>query len=100
MKTQIQTSDVQAVLLTDGTWYRVAEGSFEIVTLLIVGTTGGGPLDAPARHREVGEAFTFVQFERRDGAERGAGDGDRISGDLSAIVAIKEKNAARREVVY
>jgi len=100
MKTQIQTGDIQAVLLVDGTWYRVKDGSFEIVTLTIDGAPSGGPLGGLPRHKEIGEAFTFVQYERREDAARGENAGERISGELSAIVAFRQKNSATRNVVY
>jgi hypothetical protein len=100
MKTQIQTNDIQSVLLMDGTWYRVKEGSFEIVTLTIDGAAAGGPHAGLPRHKEISEAFTFVQFERREDAARGENAGDRISGELSAIVAFKQKNSATRNVIY
>jgi hypothetical protein len=100
MKTQILTKDIQSVLLVDGTWYRVKDGSFEIVTLTIDGSSNAGPLGSLPRHKDIVEAFTFVQFERREEAARGENAGERISGEMSGIVAFKQKNAATRNLDY
>ncbi len=100
MKTQIQTSDIRAVLLVDGTWYQVKDESFEIVTLTIDGYSSIAPLGSLPRHKEILEAFTFVQFEPSEEAASGENAGDRISGEMSAIVAFKQKNAATKNVAF